>query len=519
MARVLRAIRVSVYRELDPTTSPERQRAAIDHDIEVDGDTFIGEAQDLDESAYKVSPFARKELGDWLQYRKNEFDKISWSMPDRAIRRMADMSALAQWAKENKKILHFCGGPAGKMDLDFRNDDPMTSLMLQIIAFAAEMETWNITQRALGSRAYLRVVKRYAGGWTPFGYQPVARTEGKGFELEPDPEYAPVLIQMTYKLLGGHGLTAIADWLNATGIPTSKDIVRIRNGKKKSAGLQWKYPAVIAVLRSRAMCGITEMYPDWRDGTHPGEAEIVYGDDGMPLRFGVAIINDETWRKVQERLDEISRPGSRQRGDSPWLTGVSICKICGDPLWAKRQTNRGKQYLYMRCDNPECEHRQLRYESLEEAIEQYVAQHWAHIPYYRVDTTQGDNHESEIKTVKESIRKLAGDADVKEAMGESADDERQKLAILKTRLGALIRMPASEDRVTYTQTGETLAQHWASLDGAGKHAFLISYSARVRASYGKPLPDVDIMPGTLITGEMWKPDVPVKLSDLTMYRN
>ena len=425
---------------------------------------------------------------------------------------MADMAALAQWAKVNKKIIHFCGGPAGKMDLDFRNDDPMTMLMLQIIAFSAEMETWNITQRALGSRATLRILKRYAGGWTPFGYQPVTKGEGTGFELEPDPDYAPVLIQMIDKLLGGYGLTAIADWLNATGIPTSKDLVRIRNGKK-SAGLKWKYPAVTAVLRSRAMCGITEMYPDWRDGTHPGTAEIVYGNDGMPLRFADPIVNDDTWRKVQERLDEISRPGSRQRGDSPWLTGVSVCKVCGDPLWAKRQTNRGKLYLYMRCDNPKCERRQLPYGKLEEAIEQYIAQHWAHVPYSRVNITQGENHEEEIREVKAAMADLGGKATVKEALGESADDERAKLAILKTRLGILIHLPAKEDRITYEQTGISLAQHWASLDEAGKHAFLMSYSAKVRARYGKPLPDVDIMSGTLLMGEKWQPDIPVKLPD------
>src|SRR5258707_10073801 len=93
--RALRGIRLSRYRgEEDPTTSPTRQLATIDRHISAHDLDAVGTALDLDESAYKMSPFARPELGNWLEYRKNEFDIIIWASLDRAARRMSDMSAL-----------------------------------------------------------------------------------------------------------------------------------------------------------------------------------------------------------------------------------------------------------------------------------------------------------------------------------------------------------------------------------------------------------------------------------------
>ena len=281
MAKVLRAIRLSVMREDDPTSSPPRQRDRINRWSDSNGHTVIGEASDLDESAYKKGPFARPDLGNWLTYRTSEFDIVAWASLDRAVRRMADMSQLAQWAKENGKILVFCAGPSGgALILDMSHANPVAELIAQVLAFAAEMEAFNDRERTLGSRAYLRMAKRYAGGWTPFGYSPASLGKGQGFQLVPD-EYAPVLQSMVADILKGIGPTAIAERLNAENVPTSKDVLRIRKGQEPK-GLTWKYPAVIGILRSQAMCGITEL-----------DGKVVYGDDGMPLQFGDPIIDND----------------------------------------------------------------------------------------------------------------------------------------------------------------------------------------------------------------------------------
>jgi len=131
--RALKSIRLSRFRgEADPTTSPDRQSAVIDRYIEANGYDAIGEALDLDESAYKLSPFARPALGDWLEYRKSEFDVIIWASLDRAVRRMTDMSELARWAKDNNKILVFCSGPGGgALVLDMTKSNPLAQFIAQ----------------------------------------------------------------------------------------------------------------------------------------------------------------------------------------------------------------------------------------------------------------------------------------------------------------------------------------------------------------------------------------------------
>jgi hypothetical protein len=78
----------------------------------------IDKAVDPDVSAYKVAPWQRPDIGDWLKNRTGEFDIVAWSRLDRAVRRMSDMSRLADWAREHGKTLAFCSGPGGTLVLD-----------------------------------------------------------------------------------------------------------------------------------------------------------------------------------------------------------------------------------------------------------------------------------------------------------------------------------------------------------------------------------------------------------------
>jgi site-specific DNA recombinase len=296
---------------------------------------------------------------------------------------------------------------------------------------------------------------------------------------------------MVDDVLAGKGPTAISNWLDAESIPTSKDILRIRQGKEP-AGIKWRYPAVLNILRSRAVCGITEI-----------DGKIVYGDDGLPVRFAEPIIDDATWDRLQKALDRLSRPVNRRRADSPWLTGVTFCKSCGLPLHGKRQTNKGKLYEYMTCDarreRRQCNSRQIRQDRLEAEIDRVVSKaEWSCLPYMETRTIEGRNHAPEMATIKAAIKDIAGDAEVKEAMGESADEERTRVDILKSRLANLRNMPDEPDRIVYVQTGESITQHWDKLSGAGRNAMLLSHQAKVLADQQADTGlVVEINPGTL----------------------
>jgi hypothetical protein len=242
------------------------------------------------------------------------------------------------------------------------------------------------------------------------------------------------------------------------------------------------------------MCGITEI-----------GNEIVYADDGMPLRLAEQIISDADWRRVQERLDDVSRTVTALRKDSPWLTGVTFCKACGGPLYSKRQRNRGKTYEYMRCDNRQCHTRQIRNEYLTAEINAWVADVCDGRPYWATRTIEGHNDAAEIATVIASIQDIGGKAALAEALGEPVTVARKQLGQLKTRLANLQKMPDEPDRIVPVQTGLTIAQHWANLNLTGRHAMLESHRVKVRAEQTATGLEIEFDPGTLLTD--WVPTV------------
>src|SRR4051812_22379701 len=106
--RALVAIRLSNV--TDNTTSPARQGKKTRGWCDNNGAKVVGEALDLDISASKVAPFKRPELGKWLA-KPHEYDAIVFWRLDRAVRSMADMATLGQWAKTHGKLLVFAEGP------------------------------------------------------------------------------------------------------------------------------------------------------------------------------------------------------------------------------------------------------------------------------------------------------------------------------------------------------------------------------------------------------------------------
>ncbi|MEU8827758.1 recombinase family protein [Streptomyces sp. NPDC048636] len=175
----LSAIRLSV--RTDETTSPGRQRGANQQSAQALGARIVGEAEDLDVSASKTTPFERPELSKWLA-EPSRFDMILWWRLDRAVRSMADMHDLAKWARTYRKMLVFAEGPGGMLKLDFRNPlDPIAEIMVTLLAFAAQMEAQAIRERAQGATAAMRTMAlRWRGARPPYGYMPAPMPDGAG---------------------------------------------------------------------------------------------------------------------------------------------------------------------------------------------------------------------------------------------------------------------------------------------------------------------------------------------------
>lgn len=102
--RALAALRLSCLTSV--TTSPGRQRSAIQSAADRLGLTPVAEASDLGISARDTSPFERPSLSLWLR-RPHECDAVVWAHVDRAVRSVAHMTELIAWGRQHARTLVF----------------------------------------------------------------------------------------------------------------------------------------------------------------------------------------------------------------------------------------------------------------------------------------------------------------------------------------------------------------------------------------------------------------------------
>ena len=209
----------------DETTSPERQLAKIETYAKLHDHELIGVAEDLDVSG-AVPPDKRPQLGPWLK-RLDEWDACVVARFDRLSRSVRDFANFCSWLDENGKAL-VCLDP--QIDLS----TPAGRSFAQMLSVFAEFERSMIAARVKDAYTAARKDGRYAGGQQAFGYRPVKRAKGWGFE--PDPDYAPIVQEMATRFLAHESLNMIARWLNDSGVPTSRNVVRLRSGKLVKPG-------------------------------------------------------------------------------------------------------------------------------------------------------------------------------------------------------------------------------------------------------------------------------------------
>ncbi|MFD3599778.1 recombinase family protein [Streptomyces sp. NPDC058656] len=151
--RALGSVRLGYLTEV--TTSPGRQRTAIQLCTEQLGFALIAEATDLGVSAHRMSPFERPSLSSWLR-RPDEYDAIVWAHVDRAVRSVAHMSELIEWGQKRAKTLAV-GTPGEHQPLVVTpqaDGDAVRRCMN--LAYALEQETLAVSTRLAGTHEVLR---------------------------------------------------------------------------------------------------------------------------------------------------------------------------------------------------------------------------------------------------------------------------------------------------------------------------------------------------------------------------
>lgn len=335
--RILPTIRLSLT--TDVTTSLERQFESIQrfaaykqHEL-----VPITEADyDLDVSG-AVSPFDRPGFGRWPKPDMlDKWDAICAAKLDRISRSLFDFTAFVHWLEAHGKALIILDP---ELDLTTKEGRVMANVLMTFAEYEREV---------IGARvkdAYNKLIRdgKYTGGMVIFGYRPVKLDKGWG--VEKDPKYAPVVREMAERYLRYESLGSIVRWLNGSGISCPKDITRMRSTnprtRAKVKGSPWTTYTVRHILKSPAILGAVTNAKDepLRDeqGMIIYRAEPLLADDPSEAR--------DIFERVQARLAQ--NPVPVRINTSP-LTQVVYCAECGTGMYRNCTSvvKKGVQYDY-----------------------------------------------------------------------------------------------------------------------------------------------------------------------------
>ncbi|MFF2544006.1 recombinase family protein [Kitasatospora sp. NPDC058063] len=494
--RGVSAVRLSVL--TDETTSPERQREANDRAAEMlnidfgEGDQRR-EAVDLDVSASKTAPWERPGLGKWIAD-PDSFDVIVWWRFDRAVRSQGDMHRLAEWASEYQKLIVFAEGIGGGMQqFDFRNPlDPVTRMMLNQFAFAAEMEAWSIKERVTGAMAAMRRMPlRWRGSRPSYGYMPAPMPEehgGKGWTLVPDPDAVAVIERIVRELLEGATVSAIAAGLNADGVLSPRDywankMGRERGGKTGATkgayvvreAFQWAPAAVTRMLRSEMLLG-------WK--LHKDKP--VRDDKGNPImQTETPILTREEFDRIGAVLNGRSINNSERVDTNSLLLRVIYCDSCGGRMYLNAQEGKNPTY---KCNHhargDECEApSNVRGDWADDHVEAEFLRLVGPIRTRTVVEVPGYDPEPELNaTVAEFAAHLKNQGNQKSK--HAAQEWQKHHDALDSRIAELESREKTEPQRVVTDTGRTYADDWATADLAGRRRMLVDAGARLEVKRG-----------------------------------
>jgi site-specific DNA recombinase len=173
------------------STSPERQLETCRELCRQRGYEVVGEAEDLDVSAGKTTPFERPALRAWIgdgkgdPGRSSEFDVLVFFRADRIVRRLFDLADLIRWSRDHSVTLVSATEQHFDLSTDFGD------IIALLVAKVAEMELQAISERNTSAARHNIKAGKYRGGIPPWGYLPDDAT-GE-WRLVQDPEQVKII--------------------------------------------------------------------------------------------------------------------------------------------------------------------------------------------------------------------------------------------------------------------------------------------------------------------------------------
>ncbi len=235
-----------------------------------------------------------------------------------------------------------------------RGQSPEDALLVQFQGMIAEYERAQIlerTRRGKTHRARAGTVNVLSGA--PFGYRYVRKSEHADAGYEIAPHEAAIVAELFARYAdGGVAIAELTRWLSGLGVPT-------RSGKTR-----WDRSVIWGMLRNPAYAGRACFGKTIRTEQTAGLNRTArQAGRATPRNYTVtdrarqdwleipvpALVDEDTWQRVQRRLEDNKRYASRDSKDPSLLQGICACSGCGYAYYRTSTRTSNTKIYYYRC--------------------------------------------------------------------------------------------------------------------------------------------------------------------------
>lgn len=474
-------------KQVEESTSAERQRKECEELCKSQGWEVIGVAEDLNVSAGKTSPFQRPELKKWLgdgannPGRMHEIDVIVFWRLDRITRSVTQMADLIRWTEKFDVVMK----SATEQHFDLTTS--MGKVIASLVSSFAEMELSAISERITADQQHRMREGKYRGSRTPLGYTSTIAEDGSKILVQ-DEDQVSLIRWIIEQLHGGLSANAIAHELNNEGVLSPLDLDRESKGKEPLGG-KWSGQHIRRALSSPTLLGQIEVAdiivdkngkPVLKNGKKQyGERRVLRDEQGMPIQRAEPILTREEFKKLQDLFASRSQGKRQNKASSSLLTGVIFCGCCGAPAYKvvggkgrkDRYRCRTKQYQVGECSASVAT---VDFDWINSLVEEMILDELAGSVKREKVWNPGNQVAEEIEELEFQINDLVALLGQEPYTGGSVafDALQARIKDLSRRLEELKKQEPTAAGWEWEDTDESFADWWHSLDTKGKNQYL-----------------------------------------------